>query len=73
MIESARTSAQTQSLPEANSQVEIARRVELGRITWAGPLLVMTGRSAFMLVAQGFVAAIYFFCGHASPWNAAAP
>jgi len=59
--------------PEAaNSRVEIERRVQQGQITWTGPLLVMTGRSFFMIVAQAFVAAIFWLRGHPSAWNAAA-
>jgi len=57
----------------ANSRVEIERRVRQRQITWAGPLIVMTGRSFFMIVAQALVAAIYWLCGHPSAWNAAAP
>lgn len=57
----------------ANSRVEIERRVRQGQITWTGPLIVMTGRSFFMIVAQALVAAIYWMRGHPSAWNAAAP
>jgi membrane protease YdiL (CAAX protease family) len=57
----------------ANSRVEIERRVQQGQITWTGPLLVMLGRSFFMIVAQALVAAIYWLRGHPSAWNAAAP
>jgi len=56
-----------------NSRVEIERRVQLRQITWLGPLLVMIGRSFFMIVAQALVAAIFWLRGHPSPWNAAAP
>jgi uncharacterized protein len=57
----------------ANSQAEIERRVRQRQITWAGPLIVMMGRSFFMIVAQALVASIYWLRGHPSPWNAAAP
>jgi membrane protease YdiL (CAAX protease family) len=57
----------------ANSRSEIERRVRQRQITWAGPLIVMTGRSFFMIVAQALVASIYWLRGHSSPWNAAAP
>jgi len=56
-----------------NSRAEIERRVRKGQISWAGPLLVMIGRSFFMIVAQALVASIYWLRGHLSPWNAAAP
>jgi hypothetical protein len=57
----------------ANSRAEIERRVRQGQITWAGLLIVMTGRSFFMIVVQALVASIYWLRGHPSAWNAAAP
>ena len=57
----------------ANSQAEIERRVRQGQVSWAGPLIVMTGRSFFMIVAQALVAVIYWLRGNPSAWNAAAP
>ncbi|HXX99786.1 MAG TPA: CPBP family glutamic-type intramembrane protease [Candidatus Limnocylindrales bacterium] len=62
-----------QQLLEANSQAQIEHRLHEGRIGWVGPLLVLTGRSVFMIFAQGIVAGIYLLRGHPSPWNAAAP
>ena len=62
-----------EELASANSQAEIERRVRQGQVSWAGPLIVMTGRSFFMIVAQALVAAIYWLRGNPSPWNAAAP
>ncbi|MGO9865418.1 MAG: type II CAAX prenyl endopeptidase Rce1 family protein [Terriglobales bacterium] len=56
-----------------NSQAELESRVASGQITWAGPVVVMIGRSFFMIAAQGLVAAIFALRGHPSPWNAAAP
>ncbi len=56
-----------------NSREEIERRVRQGQITWTGPLIVMMGRSFFMIVAQALVASIYWLRGHPSAWNAAAP
>jgi hypothetical protein len=55
----------------ANSQAEIERRVRQGQVSWAGPLIVMTGRSLFMIVAQALVAVIDWLRGNPSAWNAA--
>jgi Type II CAAX prenyl endopeptidase Rce1-like len=67
------TAAVDKQSASANSQAEIERRVRQGQISWTGPLMVMTGRSFFMIVAQGLVAGIYWLRGHPSAWNAAAP
>ncbi len=56
-----------------NSQAELESRVASGQITWAGPVIVMIGRSFFMIAAQALVAAIFALRGHPSAWNAAAP
>jgi hypothetical protein len=56
-----------------NAQAEVEKRVASGQITWAGPVIVMIGRSIFMIAAQALVAAIFAVRGHPSPWNAAAP
>ena len=37
----------------ANSQVEIAKRLALGQISWTGPLLLVTSRTVLAVVAQG--------------------
>jgi hypothetical protein len=56
-----------------NSHSEIKRRVESGQITWLRPLLVVTGRSVFFILAQAVVAVIFVLLHHPSPWRAAAP
>jgi hypothetical protein len=38
-----------------------------------GPLVLMSARSFFMIVAQALVAIVYMLRGRHSPWNAAAP
>jgi len=60
-------------LPGLNSQAEVERRAGLGQITWAGPLIVLLGRSFLMIAVQALVAVCYLVRGHPSPWNAAAP
>lgn len=44
-----------------------------GRITWTGPLLLVTGRSALMFAAQALVALVFAFRGSPTPWRSAAP
>jgi membrane protease YdiL (CAAX protease family) len=56
-----------------NSQAEISGRVASGQLTWLGPLLVVTGRSVFLIAAQAVVAGIFVLFRHPSPWSAAAP
>jgi hypothetical protein len=51
-----------------NSPPEIRVRVAQRRVAWMGPLLVVTGRSALMLLAQALVAAIFFLRGSSAPW-----
>jgi uncharacterized protein len=57
----------------ANSLVEVEKRVSLGQVSWAGPLVVLTGRTVLAAVAQGLVAGIYVLRHNPSPWRAAAP
>jgi hypothetical protein len=47
--------------------------VALGRITWTGPLLLATGRSGLILLAQALAAGVFALRGHPAPWRAAAP
>ncbi|HTR66187.1 MAG TPA: CPBP family glutamic-type intramembrane protease [Terriglobales bacterium] len=67
------TAIEAGELPAANSQADVQRRVSLGQVTWAGPVIVMVARSFFMIVAQALVAAVYLARGNPSPWNSAAP
>jgi uncharacterized protein len=48
-------------------------RAALGRITWTGPLLLATGRSGLILLAQAVAAGVFALRGHLAPWRAAAP
>ena len=56
-----------------NSTQEIAKRVSLGQIRWAAPLLFLPARIVFMLVSQALVAGFLRLLGRASPWRAAGP
>jgi hypothetical protein len=58
---------------EVNSKRQIQARVEERRITWKGPLLLVTGRTVLILLAQGLVALIFLLRGSGNPWLAAAP
>jgi len=56
-----------------NSQHQIRVRVGERRITWTGPLLLVTGRSALILLAQALVALIFLLRDTPHAWLAAAP
>jgi uncharacterized protein len=54
-----------------NSPREIEKRVSLGQVRWAGPLLFLPARTVFMLVSQALFAGCLRLQGRASPWHAA--
>jgi uncharacterized protein len=54
-----------------NSQSQVQARVDQGKITWTGPLLVVIGRSTLMFVAQGLVAVVLALRGSRTPWLSA--
>jgi hypothetical protein len=56
-----------------NSALEIQKRIDLGRIKWAGPVLLTTARTGLMLAVQALVATIYLIGGCPSAWRAQAP
>jgi len=56
-----------------NSPQEIAKRVSLGQIRWAAPLLFLPARIVFMLLSQAIFAAVFRLQGRVSPWRAAGP
>jgi len=47
--------------------------VELRQISWAAPLVLVTGRTLLAVLAQAIVASIYLLRHNPSPWRAAAP
>jgi len=49
-----------------NSRVEIQKRVASGKITWAGPLIVMAARTVLGWIFQA-LAAVLFFRGSSNP------
>jgi hypothetical protein len=54
-----------------NDPSAISKRAAAGRISWAGPLLMVTARSALLMASQGLVALIFLGRGLAMPWRAA--
>jgi uncharacterized membrane protein len=62
-----------QEHPIANSQAEVEKRATLGQISWAGTLVMVTGRTVLAVVAQAIVAFIYVLRHNPSPWRASAP
>ena len=67
------SSLDSRAASPANSGPAIDRRIALGRVTWTGPLLLATGRSGLILVAQAVAAGVFALRGHPAPWRAAAP
>jgi len=57
----------------ANSLTQLRLRVADGRLSWLGPLVVVTSRTALILVAQGIFAIVFLLRGSTHPWLAAAP
>jgi membrane protease YdiL (CAAX protease family) len=58
---------------DANSYEAILRRRRAGALSSRGPALMLFARSAWAVVAQGFVAAAYALGGSQTPWRDAAP
>ncbi|MGD0155249.1 MAG: CPBP family glutamic-type intramembrane protease [Terracidiphilus sp.] len=56
---------------QANLPQAINERVAAKRITWAGPLLMVTARSVLLIAFQALVALILLERGKATPWRAA--
>lgn len=65
--------SENQEHASANSQAEVEKRAALGRVSWTGPLVMVTGRTVLAVIAQAIVAFIYVLRHHPSPWKAAAP
>jgi hypothetical protein len=56
-----------------NIQVDAQHCANNGRLSWAGPLLMLIARPAFAIAAQAVVAGVFYFRGEAKPWLSAAP
>lgn len=57
----------------SNSRSQLEARVQQGRITWTGPLVLVVGRTVLILLAQALFALIFFLRGAQHPWLVAAP
>jgi hypothetical protein len=55
----------------ANSPAAIQERVNAGRISWAGPLLLVLARSFLLMAAQGLVSLILLARHCPAPWRTA--
>jgi membrane protease YdiL (CAAX protease family) len=56
-----------------NTKADAQYRANNGRLSWAGPLLMLIARPAFAIAAQAAVAGVFYFRGEAKPWLSAAP
>ena len=57
----------------SNGYEALLRRRDAGALTWRGPVLILSARSAFAVGAQALVAAIFALGSSRSPWLDAAP
>jgi membrane protease YdiL (CAAX protease family) len=57
----------------SNSYVALLRRLDAGRLTWRGPVLMLFARSAGAVAAQALVAAIFALRSSPTPWHDAEP
>jgi hypothetical protein len=55
-----------------NSREQIAVRSAMGRLTWAGPALMLFARTIFSVLAQGLVAVLHAAQSSPAPWVSAA-
>src|SRR6266403_3496105 len=55
----------------ANSQIEIKKRLALGEIAWAGPLLLVTARPVFFVLSQATLATVFALLHRPSAWRSA--
>jgi len=56
---------------DTNSPAAVLERASAGRIPWAGPLLLIVGRSAFLVLAQALVALLFLVRHDPAPWASA--
>lgn len=73
ILPAATSNVHAPSQPAPNSLPQLLSRVAQGSVTWTGLLLVVTGRTALMLIAQALFALFFVVRGIAHPWLAAAP
>lgn len=57
---------------EPNSTEQISKRLQAGSLGWAGPLIVLLGRSVLIIAAQAVTSCFLGLRSHTWSWNAAA-
>ena len=63
----------TSILDFPNSKTKLHERLQLGKISWTWPLIIVFARLIFATVAQTALAGLYMLFDHSNPWQAAAP
>jgi membrane protease YdiL (CAAX protease family) len=56
-----------------NSKAKLQERLQVGRITWKWPVIIIFARLIFAILAQGLIAGLFMLQGSPTPWQAAAP
>jgi len=57
---------------DLNSKQVLTERARIGTLGWAGPWLVLVGRSVLIIAAQAITACVLWLQSHSWSWNAAA-
>ena len=58
--------------PNVNSKQSLTVRLERSQLAWAGPILVVVGRSALLIAAQAVTVFCLWLRFHSGSWNSAA-
>jgi hypothetical protein len=69
-MSAASETTQTATVPP-NALPQIRERMASGRISWMGPLLLVSARSVLLMASQVFTALVLFAAHHPAPWRAA--
>jgi|SRR5208337_1245396 len=64
--------ALAKEVEDVNSKSALIKRMDQGRLTWSGPLLLVVGRSVLIIAAQAVTAGWLWLRFHSWSWNAAA-
>src|SRR5580704_7161992 len=69
-VSAANETSPTASVP-LNAVSQIRERVATGRVSWAGPLLLVCARPVLLMVTQALMGMILFIAHRPAPWSAA--
>jgi len=69
-VSAANETSPTASVP-LNAVSQIRERVATGRVSWAGPLLLVCARPVLLIVTQALMGMILFIAHRPAPWSAA--